>query len=129
MLEQQFLSILKLLQDWHSDSVKAQNFDGPQIHQTKAGTTVLTAQDYPRTRYWQDRWRLAKGAAQAFEVLIEMRQEYDDLGRSPSKKHLYFPNTLEQKTAIANEDGDAKDVARTFGVGVSTVYKYRKLYR
>ena len=49
-----------------------------------------------------------------------MRQEYEDLGRSPSKKHVYFPGTLEHKEAIAREakEKGAKVAARTFRVSV-----------
>jgi hypothetical protein len=123
-----FQVALERLRDWHSDSVKAQNFTGPQITPTKPGATVLRAQPYPHESYWRNRWRLAKGAAQRREVVEEMEQEYTNLQVSPSKKHVHFLNTLEWKVAIAKEEGSSEHVGRLWAVSSSTVRKYRKLH-
>lgn len=124
-LEDDFREKLRRLELWHSDAVKAQDFSGPQTSHTKPGSVELRVTPYPHRSYWQNEWRKAKGDEGREEVIRGLDDEWDDLALSPSKKHAFTQRTLEWKVAIGSCDLPAKHTARLYGVGLSTVYKYR----
>jgi hypothetical protein len=128
-LQERFDSALDRLKHWYADSTKAISFDGPSIAHTKPGAVELRIQSYPDLHEWKHRWRQCRSDAEREAVIAELEDEYRNLSQSPSGKHTHVLNTLEWKVAIANHEGEARYVARFYGVGLSTVYKYRKLHR
>ena len=129
-LESRFWAALTRLETWHSDSLKAQDFSGPQTSSSKPGSVELRVTPYPHYSYWTNEWRKAKDDEGREEVIRGLEGEWFELAISPSKKYGTFSyDTLEWKVAIANQDAPAKNVARIYGVAVSTVYLYRKKFR
>jgi hypothetical protein len=128
-LEARFHQALNRLCTWYADSTRAISFDGPSIAHTKPGAVELRLQSYPDLHEWKHRWRGTRSDAEREAVIAELEAEYQNLSQSPSGKHTHVLNTLEWKVAIANHEGEARYVARFYGVGLSTVYKYRKMHR
>lgn len=128
-LESRFWAKLKRLQDWHSDSTKAQSFTNSNTTHGKPGSVELRVTPYPHFSYWTNEWRKARNDEEREEVVRGLDEEWFELGHSPSMKYTVLSHgTLEWKVSIATADMPAKNVSRMYGVPLSTVYHYRKEY-
>jgi hypothetical protein len=128
-LQAAFNTALAALANFYGDTLKAQAL-ADRTSQSKPGAVILQVPHESRAILdeWRFRWRMAKGDEGRREVVGEMEAEYENRLRSPSHKHMFIHGTLEWKQAIGTCDMTAKDTARLYGVGLSTVYKYRKEY-
>lgn len=83
VLRDRFLAALKSLQDWHTDSLKARDYNSPATSSSKPGSTHFRAQSYPSTRQWLEDWRRAGDAAAQERVVEAIEAELDQLSGSP----------------------------------------------
>jgi hypothetical protein len=126
-LQAAFNTALAALGNWYSDSLKAQAL-ADRTSSSKPGAVILQVPHETKAILdeWRFMWRNAKSDEDRRQVVADMEREYENRLRSPSRKHTFIVNTLEWKVAIGTCDMTAKDTARLYGVGLSTVYKFRK---
>lgn len=79
-----FLTALKVLQDWHADSVKARDYNSPASSSSKPGSVVLRVQRYPGTADWFARWRHAYSDLAREAIIQGLEDEYERLVGRPS---------------------------------------------
>jgi hypothetical protein len=129
-LEARFSAALNALESFYGDTVQAKAFDGPQTSSTKPGSRILAVPPESKAilNEWRFQWRNAKGDEGRQEVVRDMEAEYENRLHSPSLKVEHRQMTLEWKQAIGTCTLPAKQVARMYCIGLSTVYKYRKEY-
>ncbi len=124
--EPRFVAALKSLQDWHTDSLKARDYNSPGVSSGKPAARMLRAQEYPSTRTALDRWRGARSDLEREEIIEDLEAEFYGLGVGPSRKYEEHPGTVPLRRAIATAGGSLRHVARQFGVSHTTVSRYRK---
>jgi hypothetical protein len=127
-LESRFWTALRRLEAWHSDAVKAQSFTNSNTTHGKPGSVELKVTPYPHYSYWTNEWRKARDDVERETVISDLGEEWDQLGLSPSKKHSHRQRGVAWKVEIGTANLPAKNVARLYCVGLSTVYKYRAEY-
>jgi hypothetical protein len=122
-----FNTALAALANFYGDTLKAQAL-ADRTSSSKPGAVILQVPHESKAILdeWRFMWRNAKSDEDRRQVVADMEAEYQNRLRSPSRKHTFVVNTLEWKVAIGTCDMTAKDTARLYGVGLSTVYKYRK---
>jgi hypothetical protein len=127
-LEMRFHTALSRLENWHTDSVKAQALDGPSVAHTKPGAVELKVQSYPDSDKWRWLWRTAKSESAREGLVEEVEDEYRNLAHSPSKKKDFLSWESKSKLAVAQDERAAWKVAREWGISERTVYRYRKQF-
>lgn len=128
-LESRYWALLRSLENFYGDSVQAQKFDGTSTSTKEHKVLLRPAESNALLDEWRYLWRTARHDDDRERVIEDMEKEDADLRRSPSLKYRFVHGTLEWKVAIGTCDLAPKETARLYGVGVSTVYKYRKNYR
>lgn len=118
------------LEDWHADSVKAQDYAGSSgTHEH--GHAILRVQPYPGPN-WRAKWAEAERLGDLMRMaqilhLLENELYAIDHGAShasPGASGLY-PGTLAWKHAVAHSEGSLRAVARQFGISHTAVRAVR----
>jgi len=129
----EFDTLMTRLEDWHADSVQAQDYAGSS-GSNEHGHAVLRVQPYPGPawrRLWAEAERVGDIVKQA-HILHQLENELYAIDHgaylaSPGASGLY-PGTKAWDRAVATSEGSLREVARRFGTSHTTVRSIRLEY-
>ena len=126
--QHRFLTALRALQRWHSDSVKARVYTGATAGTGSAEHAILVPQRYPGTRQAFHDWRWARTYEAREEVIARLEQEFYRLEHGPSMKYAEYIGTRPWRERIAGTPGSVRHVAALWDVSKSAVQRYRQAF-
>lgn len=125
-----FDTLMTRLEDWHADSVKAQDYAGSS-GSPEHGHAVLRVQPYPGPNY-RKQWAEAERVGDLLRmatILHVLENELYAIDHSPSLASPaasgLYPGTRAHRHAMATAEGSLRQVARRFGVSHTTVREAR----
>jgi hypothetical protein len=123
--QEAFERLLKQLEDWHADSVRARAYDGGSgLHE--AGHAILLRNKYPGPD-WRRLWRDSDDITRE-GILRSLEEELYGLDHGPSQSGPasgLHRGTREWRLAVASADGSLRAVARRFGISHTEVRRLR----
>lgn len=126
---QEFDTLMTRLEDWHADSVQAQDYAGSSgAHEH--GHAILRVQPYPGPD-WRKAWVVAErleDEVRAAGILHELENELyaiDHGASHASPASGLYPGTLAWRRAVGGAEGSLRAVARRFGTSHTTVRSMR----
>lgn len=124
-----FDGLMTTLEDWYSDSTKAQAYDASKGHGSHdLGHSILRANKYPGPP-WRRLWYESDGDPVAQKAIIRaLQEEIYGLSHGPSRAGPaggLHRGTKEWSLALASADGSLRAVGRRFGVSHTEVRRQR----
>lgn len=127
----EFARLLRQLEDWYADSVRAITYDAaPGTHET--GHAVLLRKRYPGPD-WRAEWaHAANNPIMQAAILRSLEDELYGLTHGPSQAGPasgLHRGTSEWRLAVGQADGSLRTVARRFGISHTEVRRLRLQHR
>lgn len=120
-----FKFLLKQLEDWYADDVRAIPIDGSSGSH-EPGHVILRVRKYPGPN-WRQRWNVADDD-ERLAILKALEDEIYGLDHGPSMAGPaagLHRGTLEFRRAVGMADGSLRAVARRFGISHTEVRRIR----
>lgn len=125
-----FRALLKELEGWYADSVRAMAYDSSG-GSFEAEHVILRVQPYPGPD-WRARWHTAADDDQQREgILRALEEELYGLTHGPSQASPasgLHRGTSDWRQAVATADGSLRAVARRYGISHTEVRRIRLEY-